>query len=320
MSSAPAPRRHPRAYWSAVLLTVALIVGGTLVAIRSYLDSSGPDGVVARYFAALAAGDAPAALALGPVPDAPHTFLTSTVLRDQLGLAPIRDITVDRVEQHGATATVRVEYALAFRSGSVPVHDAVPTRLVGGTWQLARSAAATQLQVVRGADRATIAGGPIPDGTVGLFPGAVPIRFDTGYLELDPEHSAVTFAGDPTTQVFPRVSDAGERAVVAAVATALRRCLAGAADLRCPLPDGGRAVPGSVRGRLASDLTQGVSVDLADGAAGALKVTGDVKVHGSYRTLSFRNVTTTTTGIFTLPVLATTYARAPVVTSWDPPL
>lgn len=320
MNPGPGPRRHPRAFWSAVLLAVALIATGTVVAVTGYLRSNGPDGVVTAYFTALARGDAPGALALGPVPDAPHTLLTSTVLREQLDIAPVRDVGVGPVDRHGATATVRVEYTLGFAGRATPVKDVVGTRLVDGTWRLQRSAATTQLQVVRGADRATILGGPVPEGAVGLFPGAVPIRFDTAFLELDPAHSAVTFAGDPTTQVFPQVAPAGERAVDAAIGVALGHCLAGVSDVRCPLPDGGRAVPDSVRGQVVGALSKALSVDLADGAAGVLRVTGDLRVRGSYRVLSFRNVTTTRSGTFTLRVLARAYAHAPVVISWDPPL
>lgn len=319
MRDAQAPRRHRRAFWSAVVLAVAVIATGTIVAVTGYLRTGGPDGVVGRYYAALARGDAPGALALGLPPDAPHTLLTSTVLREQRRIAPIRDVTVGSVDQHGSQASVAVRYTLGFAGAPRSVRDVVAVRLVDGTWRLQHAAATTQLQVVRGADRSTILGGPVPDGVVGLFPGAVPITFDTAYLELDPAHSDVTFGGDPTTQVFPRVSPAGTRAVRAAVAVGLHRCFTGRGDLRCPLPYG-RAVPGSVRGQILGNVSTGLSVDLNDGATGRLRATGDVKVRGSYRVLSFRNVVATSTGTFTLSVLASTYAHAPLVISWDPPL
>ena len=63
------PRRRPVLFRSAVVVAVLLLAGGSVVAVRSWLATSGPAGTVRGYLAALAGGDAPSALAFGdPAP------------------------------------------------------------------------------------------------------------------------------------------------------------------------------------------------------------------------------------------------------------
>ena len=50
--------RHRGLYWSAVLLALAALVGGSAFAYRAYEQTSGPDGAVKGYFAALSRSDA----------------------------------------------------------------------------------------------------------------------------------------------------------------------------------------------------------------------------------------------------------------------
>src|SRR5436309_16271 len=66
----------------------------------------------------------------------------------------------------------------------------------GNAWRLLAAAVPVQLYMNNASSRATLAGAAVPDGEVALFPGAVPIRFDTAELQV--AHGAITF-GAPTT-------------------------------------------------------------------------------------------------------------------------
>lgn len=319
-SPAPAvPPRHPRLFWSAVVVAALLLGGGVLIAALGYADTSGPDGAVRGYYAALARSDAPSALAFGVVPDGPHTLLTSTVLREQQRIAPLRDFSITATHRSGKRATVAVGYTLAFAGDYRHVTDTVPVREIGGTWRLARAAAKTQLQLTRAADRATIVGAAIPAGSVLVFPGALPIRFDSPYLRLDPADAAVDFSAATTTQATPELSDAGTKAVTAAVAAALRTCLGGADDRdhRCPQP-GERFVPGSIHGKVVGGL-DGLSIDVGSDDSGRLTINGEARVDAGYQRLTFRGRVVPGHQEFSLPLQASAYAVDPLTITWGLP-
>lgn len=314
-ASPPGPRRRPRLFWSAVVVATLLLGGGVVVAALGYAQTSGPDGAVRGYFAALARADAPAALGFGDLPSGPHTLLTSTVLSAQQRIAPVERFSIRTTRRNGDRANVEVEYTLAFPGDDQKITDTVAVRRVGDQWRLASTAVATQLELVSALNRATIVGAGIPQGTVLLFPGAVPISFDTPYLQLQPARDSVSVDVGVTTQVVVVLSDRGTRAVATAMTAALRSCLAAGADLRCPQPSE-RFVPGSVRGALAGPVEEELSVRLADGPNGSLEITGEVQVRGSYRKLGFDNRAITRSGQFLLPVHATAFAVAPVQITW----
>jgi hypothetical protein len=316
---AAAPPRHPLMFWAAVAAASLVVGGGVLVAALGYAQMAGPDGAVRGYFAALARSDAPSALAFGDLPVGPHTLLTSTVLREQQRIAPIRNLSIVSIARQGSNASVKVEYTLAFGGDSRLISDTVRVYQRGGKWRLVHAAIPTQLDVVRGLQRATIVGAGIPEGTSLVFPGAVPIKFDTPYLQLDATQDSVSFAAGPTTQVVVEVSKAGKSAVVSAVTAALRACLgASGQDDRCPQPNE-RYVPHSLRGALVGAINDDVSARLAVGPSGALEITGDVQVSGTYRKLTFENQTVTGSGKLRLPIRARAYAVAPLQLTWDRP-
>jgi hypothetical protein len=317
--TAPAagPRRHPRVFWAAVVAASLLLGGGVLLAALGYAETSGPDGAVRGYFAALARSDAPDALAFGDLPSGPHTLLTSTVLREQQRIAPITKFSIVSTEQQGTKAGVKVKYTLAFPGNPRLVTDTVNVHQRSGSWRLAQTAIPTQLELGGAVQRATVVGAGIPAGTTLIFPGAVPIHFDTPYLQLDAAVGSVSQATGPTTQVRAEVSKAGKSAVVAAVVLALRACLDGTShDDRCPLPSE-RYVPGSIRGALAGALENDLRIDVGTGPTGKLDITADVQVSGTYRRLTFRNRTVTHSGQLRLPIHAQAYAVAPLRLTWE---
>jgi hypothetical protein len=315
-----ADRRRGRRglFWSAIVAALAALVGGSIFAYVTYAATAGPDGAVKGYFAALARGDAPAALGFGDLPPGPHELLSSTVLRAQRKIAPIRNVEIIATDQSGDRAKVTVQYDLAFAAATQQVADDVQVVRHKGSWRLARTAATTQLHLLQAGERAMIMGGAVPDGTTLIFPGAVPITFDTPYLRLAATTSSVPLSAPADTDLIVQVTPAGRIAADAAVATALRACLSGGAkaDPRCPLPTS-RAVPGSLRATVsAADVRSAAAVGLAATAHGVITVSGKIKLTGRYTALDFDNQPVAKKGAVSLPLLATAYATSPITINW----
>lgn len=304
----------PRLYWAGVVLGVLLLVGGSGLAVLGYAETSGPGGAVRAYFAALARGDAAAALALGTVPPGPHTLLTEDVLKAQQRIAPLRQFAITATHRDGNRARVVVRYTLAYPGSPQAINGTVPVHRADGDWRLDRVAIPTSLELDRALDRATIVGAGIPDGDTLVFPGAVPVTFDSPYLQLNAAEDSVGFDSRPGTRVYVEVSRAGRTAVTKAVETALRECLAGRGGAGCPLPNE-RYVPGSIRGRTAGPLD--LTIAVADDDTGILDVRGSGKVDASsYRRLSFNNRTVRGSGRVELQLHARAYAVAPLRLAW----
>jgi hypothetical protein len=304
-------------YWLGVAAAVALFGSGLVVAYLGYTQTSGPDGAVRGYYAALRRSDASDALAFGTVPSGPHVLLTSTVLAEQQRIAPMRGFSVASTVQHGNRATVRVRYTLAFPGSPQRQQDTVRVRRSGDTWRLVRTAVATTLYLPVGLARATIVGAGIPKGTVLMFPGAVPISYDSPYLEFDPATATVSFASKSRTDVTTRVSTAGEKAVDKAMRRMVAKCLAAGprADTGCPVPDP-RYVPGSLHGKPAGPVGKKLIIDLESTEIGRLDVSGRVRVRGHYRRLTFTNQPRTKSGRIALGVQAFGYAVRPLRLTW----
>jgi hypothetical protein len=307
-------------YWAAVAAALALFGGGLAIAYLGYAAPSGPDGAVRGYYAALQRADAPDALAFGTVPKGAHTLLTDLVLAEQRRIAPIRGFTVVSTVQHGNRAIVRVRYTLAFPDNPQPQQDDVRVRHTGDAWHLVRTAVATALYLPAALQRATIVGAGIPQGTVLMFPGAVPISYDSPYLELDPATASVSFASSSNTQVTTRVSNAGRRAVTRALVGKITKCLSQGprAGANCPQPKT-RYVPGTLRGTLVGHTARGLIIDLEPTDIGRLDVSGHVRLHGHYRRLTFTNQPRTQSGRIELDVQATGFAVRPLRLQWGTP-
>ncbi len=310
--------RHRGLFWVAVLAALVAFVGGGAFAYVTYAATAGPDGAVKGYFAALARGNAPAALGFGDLPAGPHELLTSTVLRAQRKIAPIRHVRIAGTQRSGDTAKVTVAYDLDFADSTQHVSDDIAVRRHKGSWRLERTAATTELQLQQASDRATVLGGAVPEGTVLVFPGALPITFDTPYLRLAPTTRSVDLDAHDTMDLSVQVTAEGRRATEAAVVAALRNCLSGGAraDPRCPVPSS-RAVPGTVRASVrAADVRQVASVKLAATSRGLITISGQLSIRAHYTALDFENQPIARTGVVTLPLRATAYATAPTTVTW----
>lgn len=314
----PGARRYRGLFWSAVLAAVVALVGGAAFAYVTYAATAGPDGAVKGYFAALQRGNAPGALGFGDLPPGPHELLTSTVLRAQRKIAPIRHVQVLATERSGDTAKVTVQYDLDFADGRRRILDDVQVLRHDGSWRLANTAATTELRLRQAQDRATVLGGAVPVGDVLMFPGAVPIAFDTPYLQLAPARRSVTLSTRGDTDLSVQITTAGRSAAEGAVVAALSNCLSGGAkaDPRCPVPSS-RAVPGSLQANVdATDVRRAASVKLAAAASGLLTITGQLKVDGRFTALDFENQPVAKAGPVTVSLQSTAYAIAPITVTW----
>ena len=312
---ARAPRWRRTMFRLGVVIGVGALVGGLVLAYAGYRATAGPAGAVKGYFAALARGDAPSALAFGNLPAGPHMLLTSTVLAEQRKIAPITHVHVSGTQRHGDSATVAVDYTIAFPGRPDRQSDKVEVVKRGSSWRLAQSAVRTRLEVVGASQRATVLGASLPSGDVLVFPGAAPVRLDTPYLVIDPPSSVITFASQATTSINAVVSRSGERQIKAAVVAALRSCLRAGADPRCPLPDG-RAVPASLRGTMPAGVGDALTLSTGDDPAGQIEIRGTLHINGSYSLLDFDNVTTVKRGRLTVTLRAYAFAVPPLHVSW----
>jgi hypothetical protein len=310
------PSRRRGLYWVGVLVALAALVGGGIIVVTAWTSESAPETAALAYFRALERGDAPAALGLGDVPAGVHSYLTSDVLQLSSNVAKIDNVHVLSVDRSGRTAKVTLQYQLIYPGEVVAVTDTVDTVQRGHRWRLTRTAVPVHVRVGAGASRMSVGGTPVPNRTVLFFPGALPISVDTPNLELD--RVVVHLNGASPKPLEPRVSSAGTNAVAKAVAAAVNECLRNRADTSCPTADDPiTVVPGSVRGTVdAAGVAEHLKIQLDPNPNGLLRITGTVKVNGSFQILDFDNQPVHKTGPVQLAVSASCYASDPSNIVW----
>lgn len=327
--SVPPPReRHRGLFWLATVIATFALVGGGYTAISAYLSTPQPADVALAYFSALSRGDAARALSYGSVPAGNRAFLTAQTLTDQLELGRIDDVAVMSVVRDGAKAsTVNLSYRLrAPDDESRVITDAIPMVQVGRHWRLTQSAVSTRVALAQAQRRVSFAGTAVPAGAVLLFPGALPIKFDTPNLELGQANSSVQFSTSDNTGLVVEASSAGVTAARTLAVAGLRACLAATStDPFCPVPGSGsgsgsgsiRAVPGSLRGTVAADVADSLAVTVSPDANGVLVVAGTIAVNGQYLALNYANIATEATDTsISVALSAQCYASAPTALTW----
>ena len=323
----PAVRR-PRGRVRRLLLSVlavAALVGGTVVAVVTAAAATSPGQIVERYFAALSAGDAPAALGYGPAPTGEHEFLTSSALSLQTKLAAIDDVQVGTSTVSGRTARVAVTYRLTPPAGSgtpSPQSSTVALHRSGRRWQLDSTAATVRVIATAAGHRATLAGAVMPTTAVALFPGAVPVRYDTSLIRMVSDPTYLTLGSTGDVRVGARLSPAGVSVVEATVRRTFQSCLSrgATAPVSCPLPpDGYQVVPGSLRGRLTRTTFPSAPSLRAGNADGLIEAAGTFVVNGRYQSLNFDNIASAKSGTVDVDFRAALYASAPAVLAWEKP-
>lgn len=304
-SEAPSPPALPsrpggrgRLLLAALLCAVLALLFGA-VAAGQYRAARAPQAVVQRYFAALAAGDAPTALALASDPQQ-GDYLTSAVLRQQLAVAAISDVVVRSTVVDGNTATSQVGYRLAFHSSHASteagsgvaagnqVDDAVELVKVGSSWRLRRAAVNLVLSAVAASqNRLTFAGRPLPAGQLLVFPGALPLATDNPAVQPTGQPLIRLVDDGKHADVSVAITAAAERSLTQALTRALAGCLSGTSkDLNCPQPDVSRPIPGSLRGNQASAEPPNFDLSTSDGQ---IELTDRVTVNGSWQVWDFNN-------------------------------
>jgi hypothetical protein len=302
--------RTSRGPWVALVLAVLLIAGGAVVATRGYRADSGPAGAVLGYYAALARGDAPTALAYGAAKPTGNTgLLTKDVLDQQNRASTPQDVRV----LHADDTTVLVQYRLF----GAQVGDAVPVVRQDGRWALRSSAVAVTFAAATQQHRLLVGGAGVPAGPVLVFPGAAPARFDNPVLALSAGSRQVRFAGPPTIALTGELTDPGRQAVTAGVVAALDQCLAEPSP-PCPLPAGGpRVVPGTLRGKPGADLAGALKLTVPPGADGRIDFSATLPVDGTYQQFDGENLPAPATGRVELTVAGHCFATDPRTIAWD---
>jgi len=311
-------RRHRGLFWAAILLCLALAGAGAIYAYHGYRNGRGADGAVRGYLHALADGDAPRALSYGTIPGGERSFLSSDVLRDQLKIAPMRGITIGADSSVGGDVKVSFSYDLAFARGTQHVADTVLVRKVGDRWQLDRVATPVSITVLSAADRATLAGAAVPTGSTLLFPGAVPVLFDSPYLRLTLATDQLPLSHNSDLELTVELTPAARKAAITqlgAMLTACGRGGSGAGIARCPVPSDD-FVPGSMSGTLALDPSS-VTLGIGLGATGTILITGEADFDGGYRLLDFNDVAHVHRGKLSVPFTAQAFAVSPLVVGFE---
>ena len=314
----PPPRRHRALFWAAIVVALAGLGGGAALAFTAYAEETSAEQVVMEYLTALADGDAAAALAYGDIPEGDRDLLTEEVLAVQLAIAPIRNFSVDVPAVSGDVASAEINYELGFEAGPVTIDDTLQLVRDGRTWRIAEVAVPVTMRVTNGASRATLAGAQVPAGTQLVFPGALPISFDTENLGLAEESRVVRFAEEGDLEESAELSAAGEAAVSEALDAAFQACLDGtaAAPTLCPLPEDARAVPGSLAGTVTEPASEVVLIETAPGNDGLVRIFGEVTVTGDYQQLDFNNQRVVKTGAHVIELRAACYVTSPEMIIW----
>ena len=213
----------------------------------------------------------------GSAPLGNTAYLTTDVLKDQLAVGSISHfqvLTVTRTGSTGNSAKVNVNYQLSGPGAGHVITDTVPMIRKNRRWWLADTAVATNVSLSRAQQRASFAGSVFPTGSVLLFPGALPIKFDTPDLQIDTGRSSVEFSATDNAGLVVEASTAGIGAARAAVGSALTACLAATStDVFCPVPGYEsttvRAVPASLHGTLAAKATDELAITVSPVRAGS---------------------------------------------------
>jgi len=305
-------RRWPWAVLSVLLLAASILVAAS--AVQAARSETGVRAVAMAYFRAVARGDAAGALSFAASPE-PNDLLTKVVLSGQLALAPIQDLAV--VGQSGTE--VQVRYVLGFAGHPRAVQDSVQLVRRGSTYRLVRPAARIRLVTDARSALLSLAGRALP-ASAELFPGAVPVA---GVLPT------VAAAGDPMVRladdgrsvpVLPTLTDEAESELTSALRTALGQCLAGSPpDPLCPVPGGGRPVPGSLRAPLPSALTLAPADLVLTPTGGMLEVTKRLTLKASWQVWDFNNQMRQRGGTVRLTVHAHSSLAAPDRIVWVAP-
>ncbi|MBE7189092.1 hypothetical protein [Jatrophihabitans endophyticus] len=297
-----------------LVVALAVIATGAVLAVRGGLAGrDGPDTVVRRYFAALQRGEATTALSYGTVPPGSRDLVGDAALRAQDRAAPIRSLDILSTRTTGERASVQLGYVLDFPDGPSSVAADVTLHRTGDVWALDAAAVPTRFAFDAAQQRATLGGTRLPAGRALVFPGALPVRFDSPYLSGTVGNGSITFGAPATTHVQVSLTASARHTMRARLDAALGRCLTHGGRT-CPQPDE-RYLPGSVRGHPVGGL-QHVSVALTRSPLGVITVRASTAARVRYRRLDFTDRLRRGQGRVRLDLRAEAVAHAPLTIRW----
>lgn len=224
--TAAGPARRRTRLWL-LLGAVAVLVGGGVVAVILVATgsgrSTGPGDVVSGYFAALAEGDATAALRAGP-PPASTTFLTDDILAQQQAKARLGHVRITEVHQQGDAANVHVAYTFGSQHED---DDAFTLHQVDGRWLMRTTVVEIDRSWLHAVQKPTMFGRALPSEPIDVFPG--PLVFGTASPQLALTYdNPDAFATSPNDTDAPSLSvvltPAATRQTIGAVAAKLAAC------------------------------------------------------------------------------------------------
>ncbi|HEX2307442.1 MAG TPA: hypothetical protein VHI14_03875 [Jatrophihabitantaceae bacterium] len=317
----PDPRTRPLspARIGVALVAVLAVVGGIAFAVTALTEVASPRSTVADYFAALRHADAPAALSLGPRPNGDTRLLTSAALREQQRLGPISEVTVGGTTENGSRAAVAASYRVG---GAAPTtrNETIALHRKGNGWELDRSSSLVSVHLRNAARRTTLAGLAVPSMPVHVFPGVLPLRFDTAALQMDPKVPTVTLSADADLNVGVVLSEAGRRALAGQLDSAVAVCLRHP-PTPCPLEaTATRTVPGSLRGTVTAPPSVGPPQLVLSGtdADGLVTASGRFRADAHWTVLDFENQPQQKHGTVSIDYRAQLYVSKPAAIVWQP--
>jgi hypothetical protein len=319
LADRPRARRLSTTRLGVALVAVLALVGGIAFAVTALTEVTSPRSTVADYFAALRRADAPAALSLGPRLTGDTRLLTSAVLREQQQLGPLSGVRVGDTRENGSRATVAVSYGVG---GVTPTtrNETVALHRKGNGWELDRSSSLVSVHLLNAAHRTTLAGSAVPSTPVHVFPGVLPLRFDTAALQMDPKVPTVTLSADADLNVAVVLSAAGRRALGAQLDSAVAACL-GKPAAPCLLEaTATRTVPGSLRGSVSVPPSAGPpQLELsATDVDGLVTASGTFKADAQWTVLNFENQPEQKHGTVSVDYRAQFFVSKPATLVWQP--
>ncbi|ADG79468.1 DUF4878 domain-containing protein [Tsukamurella paurometabola] len=195
----PVPPKAPRPRWllptmigGGVVLVVIVLIAAVAIVGGAGGASDSPGATVKAYFAALQAGDAKKALSYGTEAPATTDLVTDEVLRKQIAIAPIKDVTIVSESDAGIG-----QVHLTVTIGDVAYDEKLMMDKSGDTWKLKTAAVKIDPSAASEADKKniTILGKPLPaSGVAYVFPGALDLGSSNKNLQARP--SKYSIGGD----------------------------------------------------------------------------------------------------------------------------
>jgi hypothetical protein len=182
--------------------------------------------VVTAYLQAIAQGDSPGALALTREQPTDVTWLDAEFLQEAVAAQPLTKISA--VAAVGQGSDTRQLISAQYELGGTPITGWYFVDLVEGEWLLERATSTIDLSSVDPKQSGLrLNGRLVTQDKVTLFPGIYQLSLDNEWIAVSEDRIVVDApsAGPGSFSSSPVLTEAGSKAVVAAVKKHLKTCL-----------------------------------------------------------------------------------------------